>query len=219
MNYYKNILKQKGELVYEEPAIHQFDTGKYKEETMAFPPSVTVKDYTWGGSAGYLNPKRGKQPARFKTIIQIVPHSADTRQLLLRRRCARAFRNTATSVFSGNACAIRFATSVASGMFLSRTCMSQRAKPASARTNESPSTVAGLTESGEQAPLFVAAAEEPAGAPGHPGVDDVVNPAARHLGPHVTGILLQHLVERAARFPVLVPARLAGPSVPSWSQT
>jgi hypothetical protein len=73
VNYYKNILKQKGELVYEEPAIHQFDTGKYKEETMAFPPSVTVKDYTWGGSAGYLNPKRGKQPARFKTIIQIVP--------------------------------------------------------------------------------------------------------------------------------------------------
>jgi len=73
MNYYKNILKQKGELIYEEPPIHQFDTGKYKEETMAFPPSVTVKDYTWGGSAGYLNPKRGKQPARFKTIIQIVP--------------------------------------------------------------------------------------------------------------------------------------------------
>lgn len=73
VNYYKTILKQKGELVYGEPAIHQFDTGKFKEETMAFPPSVTVKDYTWGGSAGYLNPKRGKQPARFKTIIQIVP--------------------------------------------------------------------------------------------------------------------------------------------------
>ena len=73
VNYYKNVLKQKGELIYEEPAIHQFDIGKYKEETMAFPPSVTVKDYTWGGSAGYLNPKRGKQPARFKTIIQIVP--------------------------------------------------------------------------------------------------------------------------------------------------
>jgi hypothetical protein len=72
VNYYKTVLKQKGELVYEEPAIHQFDIGKYKEETMAFPPSVTVKDYTWGGSAGYLNPKPGKQPARFKTIIQIV---------------------------------------------------------------------------------------------------------------------------------------------------
>jgi len=73
VNYYKGVLKQKGELVYEEPGIHQFDIGKYKEETMAFPPSVTVKDYMWGGSAGYLNPKRGKQPARFKTIIQIVP--------------------------------------------------------------------------------------------------------------------------------------------------
>lgn len=73
VNYYKAVLKQKGDLVYEEPGIHQFDIGKYKEETMAFPPSVTVKDYTWGGSAGYLNPKRGQQPARFKTIIQIVP--------------------------------------------------------------------------------------------------------------------------------------------------
>jgi hypothetical protein len=72
VNYYKTVLKQKGELIYEEPAIHQFDTGKYREETMAFPPSVTIKDYTWGGSAGYLNPKRGKQPARYKTIIQIV---------------------------------------------------------------------------------------------------------------------------------------------------
>ena len=73
VNYYRNVLKQKGELIYDEPAIHEFDIGKFKEETMAFPPSVTVKDYTWGGSAGYLNPKRGKQPARFKTIIQIVP--------------------------------------------------------------------------------------------------------------------------------------------------
>ena len=71
--YYRTVLKQKGELVYEGPAIHQFDIGRFREETMAFPPSVTVKDYTWGGSAGYLNPKRGAQPARFKTVIQIVP--------------------------------------------------------------------------------------------------------------------------------------------------
>jgi hypothetical protein len=75
VNYYKTILKQKGELVYDEPAIHQFDIGKFKEETMAFPPSVTVKDYAWGGSAGYLNPNRNKQPQRYKTIIQIVPNS------------------------------------------------------------------------------------------------------------------------------------------------
>jgi len=75
VTYYRNVLKQKGELIYDEPAIHEFDIGKFKEESMAFPPSVTVKDYTWGGSAGYLNPKRGKDPARFKTVIQIVPAS------------------------------------------------------------------------------------------------------------------------------------------------
>ena len=34
---------------------------------------MTVKDYTWGGSQGYLNPKRGGTPERFRTIIQIVP--------------------------------------------------------------------------------------------------------------------------------------------------
>jgi hypothetical protein len=73
VNYYRGVLRQKGELVYDEPAIHEFDIGRFREETMAFPPSVTVKDYTWGGSAGYLNPKRGNQPARFKTVIQIVP--------------------------------------------------------------------------------------------------------------------------------------------------
>jgi hypothetical protein len=73
VTYYKTLLKQRGELLFEEPPVHQFDIGKFREESMAFPPSVTVKDYTWGGSAGYLNPKRGAEPARFKTIIQIVP--------------------------------------------------------------------------------------------------------------------------------------------------
>lgn len=73
VSYYKTVLKQKGELVYEEPPIHMFEIGRFREETMAFPPGVTVKDYTWGGSAGYLNPKRGVEPARYKTIIQIVP--------------------------------------------------------------------------------------------------------------------------------------------------
>jgi hypothetical protein len=73
VNYYKTALKQKGELVYEEPAIQEFDIGKFREESMAFPPSVTVKDYTTGGTTGYLNPKRGKEPARFNTVIQIVP--------------------------------------------------------------------------------------------------------------------------------------------------
>jgi len=39
---------------------------------MAFPPGVTIKDYTWGGLAGYLNPRRGAKPERFPTVIQIV---------------------------------------------------------------------------------------------------------------------------------------------------
>jgi hypothetical protein len=73
VGYYRTALKQKGELVFDAPATHMFEVGKFKEETMAFPPSVTVKDYTWGGSEGFLNPKRGAQPARFPTIIQIVP--------------------------------------------------------------------------------------------------------------------------------------------------
>ncbi len=74
--WYKGALTDKGELVFEEPPVHEFDIGKYREETMAFPPSVTVKDYTWGGMKGYLNPKPGANPQRYKTIIQIVPPPA-----------------------------------------------------------------------------------------------------------------------------------------------
>ena len=74
VQFYRNTLKQRGELVFEAPPVHQFDIGRFREETMAFPPSVTVKDYTWGGSLGYLNPKRGAQPQRYPTIIQIVPN-------------------------------------------------------------------------------------------------------------------------------------------------
>jgi hypothetical protein len=40
---------------------------------MAFPPGVTIKDYTWNNSEGYLNPKPDGQPQRFGTVIQIVP--------------------------------------------------------------------------------------------------------------------------------------------------
>ena len=63
--YYRTVLKQKGELVYDVPATHEFDVGKYREETMAFPPGVTIKDYQSDISQGYPNPKPGGQPARF----------------------------------------------------------------------------------------------------------------------------------------------------------
>ena len=71
--YYRTVLKQKGELVYDVPATHEFDVGRYREETMAFPPGVTIKDFQSDISQGYPNPKAGGQPARFPTVIQIVP--------------------------------------------------------------------------------------------------------------------------------------------------
>lgn len=72
VNFYKIELKNKGELVFEVPPTHMFDVGKFREETMAFPPSVTIKDYTWGGSPGYANPRPGTTPTAFPTVIQIV---------------------------------------------------------------------------------------------------------------------------------------------------
>ena len=74
VQYFRTTLRQRGDEVFEQPPVHQFDLGRFREETMAFPPSVTVKDYTWGGTGGYLNPKRGMEPARFPTIIQVVPN-------------------------------------------------------------------------------------------------------------------------------------------------
>jgi hypothetical protein len=71
--YYRVALKQKGELVYDVPATHEFDVGKYREETMAFPPGVTIKDFQSDVSEGFPNPKPGGQPPRFRSIIQIVP--------------------------------------------------------------------------------------------------------------------------------------------------
>jgi hypothetical protein len=73
VKYYQSALKTKGTLVFDSPGTHIFEVGRFREETMAFPPGVTVKDYTWNGSAGYLNPAKDGQPARFPSIIQIVP--------------------------------------------------------------------------------------------------------------------------------------------------
>jgi hypothetical protein len=79
VRYYQSVLKTKGTLVFETPATQVFEMGKFREETMAFPPGVTVKDYTWGGTAGYLNPDPKGTPQRFPSIIQIVPAPAASR--------------------------------------------------------------------------------------------------------------------------------------------
>lgn len=71
VNYYRTVLKNRGDVLYEAPPTHQFETARFRDESMAFPPSVTIKDFTYGGSAGYPNPKTGAAPARFPTVIQI----------------------------------------------------------------------------------------------------------------------------------------------------
>jgi hypothetical protein len=80
VNYYKSVLKDGGDFVFREPPTHMFETGRFRDETMAFPPSVTIKDYTWGGSQGYPNPRRPANPERFPTLIMIVPAPAGAQQ-------------------------------------------------------------------------------------------------------------------------------------------
>jgi len=73
VTFYRTALKQRGELIFDAPATHEFDVGRFREETMAFPPGVTVKDFQSQLSQGYPNPQPGGRPAQFPTVIQIVP--------------------------------------------------------------------------------------------------------------------------------------------------
>jgi hypothetical protein len=74
--YYKNMLHDSGHELFKAPAMQQFDLGKFRDDTMAYPPSVVVKDYTWAldgqRSDGYLAVD-GTREKRYKTVIQIVP--------------------------------------------------------------------------------------------------------------------------------------------------
>jgi hypothetical protein len=79
LGYYRTQTGERGDLVFKDPPTHMFTGGtltRYREETMAFPPSVTIKDWTSGGTAGYPNPRPGAQPQRFPTVIMIVPGPA-----------------------------------------------------------------------------------------------------------------------------------------------
>ena len=81
VRYYSVVLDERGRRVYDAPPIHQFETARFRDDRMDFRPSVTIKDYTWNGSAGYLNPAPGAEPAAFATIIQIttLPEAAPNR--------------------------------------------------------------------------------------------------------------------------------------------
>jgi hypothetical protein len=70
--YYRTILRQRGDVVFEQPATHMFEVGRVRQDSVAFPPGVTVKDYTWGGSAGYPFAKPDGSVVRYPTVIQIV---------------------------------------------------------------------------------------------------------------------------------------------------
>ncbi|MCE2543446.1 MAG: hypothetical protein J4F30_08440 [Acidobacteria bacterium] len=73
VNYYRLLLEERGDRVFDAPATHIFEVGRFREESMAFPPGVTIKDYTWNGAEGYLHAGAEAGPERFSTIIQIVP--------------------------------------------------------------------------------------------------------------------------------------------------
>jgi hypothetical protein len=74
--YYKSTLHDNGHELFKAPAMQQFDLGRFRDDTMAYPPSVVVKDYTWAPdgqrSDGYLA-VNGTTEKRYKTVIQIVP--------------------------------------------------------------------------------------------------------------------------------------------------
>ena len=73
VNYYRLLLDERGDRVFDAPATHIFEVGRFREESMAFPPGVTIKDYTWNGSEGYLHAGGEAGAERYPTIIQIVP--------------------------------------------------------------------------------------------------------------------------------------------------
>lgn len=77
--FYKTALKKGGDEVFDIPPIWTFDIGRYREQTMVYPPSVTVRDHVAGGGKGYLH-AAGTEAQRFATVIQIVPPAPGDRR-------------------------------------------------------------------------------------------------------------------------------------------
>ncbi len=71
VDYYSVVLDDRGRRVYDRPAIHQFETARFREREMGYRPSVTIKDYAWNGTPSYPNTTPGGEPPAFSTIIQI----------------------------------------------------------------------------------------------------------------------------------------------------
>jgi hypothetical protein len=73
VSYYRTMLKQRGDQVFDVPATYEFDVGRFRDDEMAFPPGVTIKDFQSSLSGGYPNPNPDADPKTFPSIIQIVP--------------------------------------------------------------------------------------------------------------------------------------------------
>ena len=70
--FYKSQFRASGSEVFRTPAMHQFDLGPFRSDTMAYRPGVVVKDYAGTDSTGYLH-VTGVTEKRYRTVIQIVP--------------------------------------------------------------------------------------------------------------------------------------------------
>ena len=55
--YYRTALKQRGELVYEEPPVHEFDVGRYREETHGVSAGGDGEGLHVGRCEGLLEPE------------------------------------------------------------------------------------------------------------------------------------------------------------------
>jgi hypothetical protein len=73
--YYRTVMKNGGREIYRTPGMHQFDLGRFDDERMVYPPSVVIKDYAGNTTPGYLH-VAGTEGKRYRTIIQVVPPSA-----------------------------------------------------------------------------------------------------------------------------------------------
>jgi len=75
VEFFKTALKTRGRTLFGGP-MHQFDLGRFRRETMALQPALTVKDYTWNGREGYVHVS-GRQVIKYPTVIQVVPAGAE----------------------------------------------------------------------------------------------------------------------------------------------
>ena len=63
VKYYQGALKNRGTLVFDAPATHVFEIGRFREETMAFPPGVTIRT-TRGTAAPATSIRKGARSPR-----------------------------------------------------------------------------------------------------------------------------------------------------------